>query len=108
MEEEELEEIRKRKLQQLQEKLREQQQEQAEVQRQILALENFVKQKFTKDALARFGNLKTGHPELAIQVLVVLGEAVKSGKVDVIDDELLKAVLQEMQAGKKETRIIRK
>ncbi|MBW2995207.1 DNA-binding protein [Candidatus Woesearchaeota archaeon] len=99
----ELEEIRQRKLEQLQRE----QQEQAQIQQQILALENFVKQKFTKDALARFGNLKTGHPELAIQILVVLSEAIKAGKVNVVDDELLKSILKEMQS-KKQTRIIRK
>jgi len=100
----ELEEIRQRKLEELQK----QQQEQAQIEQQILALENFVKPKLTKQALVRFGNLKTGQPQLAISVLVVLSQLIKTGKVNNVDDELLKSILHELQPKKKETKIIRK
>jgi len=107
MEDAELEEIRKRKLEQMQEQVQAKQQEQIQIQQQIQALENFVKTRLTKEALIRYGNLKAGHPQLAIQILVVLSEAIKSGKVNMVDDDLLKSILKEMQP-KKETKIIRK
>jgi programmed cell death protein 5 len=108
MGDEELEQIRQKKLAELQEQLQEQQQEQLRIQQQITQLENFVKQRLTKEALARFGNLKAAHPEFAVQVLVVLSQLIRAGKAESINDEMLKSVLQELQAEKHSTRIIRK
>ena len=72
----ELNEIRKRKLEELmqlqQEKLQQQAQEQTQIQQQIEQMENTVKQFLTKEALTRYGNLKTAHQEKALQLLVVL------------------------------------
>jgi len=101
---EEIDEIRQRKLEMLQQ----QKQEHARAEQQILALENIVKPRFTKEALTRFGNLKTGQPEIAMQLLVILGQLIQAGKVAVVDDDLLVNILKEIQPKKKEIKIIRK
>ena len=57
----------------------------------VKRLEIIVKQFLTKDALVRYGNLKAEHPEKAVQILVILGQAAQSGKLkEKIDDEKLK------------------
>ncbi len=101
---EEIDEIRQRKLEMLQQ----QKQEHARAEQRILALENIVKPRFTKEALTRFGNLKTGQPEIAMQLLVILGQLIQAGKIAVVDDDLLVNILKEIQPKKKEIKIIRK
>jgi programmed cell death protein 5 len=105
---EELEEIKKRKLEQLQQQLKDQQEEQQKIQQELAVLENFIKPRLSKEALVRFGNLKAGQPKLAIQVLVVLSQLIKAGKLSNVDDDTLKEILQEILPKKRETKIIRK
>ncbi|MBI2653234.1 hypothetical protein HYX02_00335 [Candidatus Woesearchaeota archaeon] len=107
-----LDEIRKKKLEELmrlqQEKLQQQAQEQAQIQQQIEAMENIVRQFFTKEALARYGNLKVAHREKALQLLVVLFQAIQKGQVQgKIDDSTLKKLLGQMTPRKKEIKIKR-
>src|SRR3989338_8043522 len=107
-----LDEVRKRKLEELmrlqQEKLQQQAQEQAQVQQQIEAMENIVRQFLTKDALARYGNLKAAHKEKSLQLLVVLFQAIQKGQVQGrIEDDLLKKILQQMTPEKKDFKISR-
>lgn len=104
----EIEAIKKRKLEQLQMQVQKQQQEQAQVEQQIIALENMVKPRLTREALARFGNLKTGQPEIALKVLVVLGQLIQAGKISTVDDYLLVEILKEIAPRKNEIKIIRK
>ena len=69
--------------------------EEAAVQQQVEALEEIVKARLSRDALLRYGNLKTGHPEKALQLLVVLGRAINSGQIkEAISDEQLKSLLK--------------
>ena len=103
----ELEELKKKKLQELQQKqqesLQNQAQEQAQLQQQIEQLEAAVKQFFTKEALQRYGNLKAAHPEKAVQVLVVLGQLMQSGKItSKITDDQLKELLKQIEPKKKD------
>ena len=58
-----------------QEKLQNQSNEQAQMQQQIAQIEEVVKRVLTKEALARYGNLKTAHQEKAVQLLLVLSNA---------------------------------
>jgi len=104
----ELEEIKKRKLEELQKRQGAQLEEQAQVQKQIEQLETIVKQIFTKEALSRYGNLKAAHPEKAVQLLVVLGQAIQSGQITQIDDNKLKEILKKLTPEKKEFKIKRK
>ena len=107
-----LEEVRRKKLEQLmqlqQEKLQQQTHEQAQVQQQIEQVENVVKQFFTKDALIRYGNLKTAHQEKALQLLFVLFQAIQKNQIQShIEDTILIKVLQQLTPKKKEIRIKR-
>jgi len=109
----ELEELRKKKLEELKqqqaEALQQQGQEESQMQQQIAQLEIIVKQFLTKDALVRYGNLKAAHPEKAVQLLVILGQAAQSGQLkEKIDDEKLKELLKRLTPEKKDFKIKRK
>jgi len=102
-----IEELKRKRLEELQ---RQQQfdSEEEEIQQQIAQLELLVKKVLTKKALQRYGNLKTAHPELAIQLLVLLGQAVQSGQIKTVDDEALKNLLMRLQPKKHKFKMIRK
>ena len=107
-----LDEVRKRKLEELmrlqQEKLQQQAQEQSQLQQQIGQIESTVRQFFTKEALARYGNLKAAHQEKALQLLLVLFQAIQKGQVQgKIEDSLLKKILEQLTPKKKEIKIKR-
>ncbi len=92
----ELEELKRKKLEQLKRQQEDQQEEQAQLEGQLQQLESMVKQLFTKDALLRYGNIKAAHPEKATQLVVVLGQLMQSGKVKKINDEQLKQILKQL------------
>jgi len=106
-----LEELKKKKLRELQQKQQQafqnQQQEQQQLQQQIEQLEAVVKQTFTKEALERYGNIKAAHPEKAVQILVVLGQLMQQGKIQQIDDQQLKQILEQLTPEKKDFKIKR-
>ena len=107
-----LDEIRKKKLEELmqmqQDKLQQQSQEHAQIQQQIEQMEEIVKQFFTKDALARYGNLKTVHHEKALQLIMILFQAIQKNQIQgKIDDSTLKKVLEQLTPKKKEIKIHR-
>lgn len=107
-----LDEIRKTKLENMmnlqQEKIQQQSQEQAQIQQQIEQMESIVKQFLTKDALIRYGNLKAAHKEKALQLLVVLFQAIQKGQIKgKIDDSLLKKILEQLMPKKRDIRIKR-
>jgi len=108
----ELEALKKKKLEELQRQqsaaMQEQVNEEAQVKQQIEQLEMMVKQVFTKEALIRYGNVKAAYPEKAVHVLVVLGQLLQQGKVKHIDDEQLKGLLQQLTPEKKDFKIKRK
>src|SRR3989338_568883 len=101
----ELEEIRKRKLAELRatqlEKIQQQAQEEEQLQQQIQQLEIIVKQALTKEALQRYGNLKAAFPDRAVQLLVVLAQAIQSGQITKIDDNTLKELLKRLTPKKR-------
>ena len=107
-----LDEIKKRKLEELmqmqQEKLQQQSQEHAQIQQQIEQMEDIARQFMTKEALARYGNLKTAHHEKALQLLIILFQAIQKGQIQSkIDDSTLKKVLEQLTPKKKEIKIKR-
>jgi len=107
-----LQEIKKKKLEELmrlqQEKMQHQSHEQAQIQQQIEQMEEIVRQFMTKDALARYGNLKTAHQEKALQLLVIMFQAIQKGQIQSqIDDSTLKKVLEQLTPKKKEIKIKR-
>ena len=81
--------------------------EQQELQQKVEQLEAVVKQLFTKEEKERFSNIKTAHPEKALQVLMIIGQAMQKGDIGRIDDDKLKSVLMQMNQ-KREIKITRK
>ena len=83
-------------------------QRQLHLRQQVEALERVVRQHLSREAMARYGNLKAAHPDKAMQVLGVLAQAVQSGHIkEQLSDEDLKMVLRRLQEPKKEFRIKR-
>ena len=108
-EDKELEELRKRKLMELQA----QQDQMAAVQEQTAAIEaqrqNVLRQVLTPGARERLGRVKTAHPELAAEVerqLILMATAGRLAQQ--VDDETLKQVLAKMMPKKREIKIKRK
>ena len=105
----ELEDIKKRKLKELMGQQEDQFAEQQQAQQQIMQLENAVKQFLTKEALERFGNLKTAHGEKALNLLAVLGQMIQNGQIkEKITDSELKEILRQLEPKKKDFNIKRK
>jgi programmed cell death protein 5 len=108
----ELEELKKKRLLELQksqqEEIARQNEENQKVQDQVEQLEAAVKRFMTKEAIQRYGNLKVAHSEKAVQLLVILGQALQQGQITKkITDLQLKNILKQMQQGKKEFNIKR-
>ena len=99
-----LDEIRKRKLAELMGQPQQQQDEQ-QFRQQVQQLETLVKQRMTKEAVQRYGNIKLANPDKAVQLLAILGQFIQSGGIEMIDDELLKKILMKMQEPKKDFNI---
>ena len=102
-----IEELKRKKLEELQG----QQQfdsEEAQMQQQIAQLELLVKKVLTKKALERYGNLKTAHPELAVQLIVLLSQAIQNNQIKTVDDDALKNLLMRLQPKKHKFSMIRK
>ena len=71
-------------------------------------MENAVKQLLAKEALARYGNLKAAHQEKALQLLLILFQAIQKGQIrSKIDDETLKKILGQLTPKQKEFKIKR-
>ncbi len=103
-----IEELKRKKLEELQGQQQEIDPEKAQIQQQIAQLELLVKKVLTKRALERYGNIKTAHPDIAVQLLVLLGQAVQSDQIKTVDDEALKNLLMRLQPKKHKFKIIRK
>jgi len=107
----ELEEIKKRKLEDLKksqlEQFQQQSQEEEQMKQQIAQLEMVVKQALTKEALERYGNLKAAFPDRAVQLVVILAQALQSGQIKNIDDNTLKEILKKIGPEKKDIKIKR-
>ncbi len=107
-----VDELKKLRMAQLQEQMQRQYEQQmteeAALEGQVNALENMVKAKMTKDALSRYGNVKTVHPEKAVQLLIVLGQLIQAGRIDTINDEQLKDILMKLTPPKHDFKIKRR
>jgi len=109
MEDAELEELRRRKLAELQrqrdqQSFAEEQSKQVEAQRQAL-----LRQILTPEARERLGTVKMAYPEVARVVEDQLIMLVQSGRIDQqIDDATLKQILRRVAPKKREITIERK
>ena len=106
--EEEIEELRRRRLLELRRRLSEEQQriqmqEQIEVQKQAL-----LRRILTPDARRRLTNLKMVKPEFAEQLELQLIQLAQQGKINIpVTDEQLKEILARIQSGRREFKIRR-
>ena len=104
----ELEELRKKKLSEMQQAqmsggLKEQQNKFQEAQLQKQQIEHAAKSKLTKAALERFGNIKTADPEFADQIALLL---LATERQQITDPEL-KRLLMIIKSRKKKINIKR-
>lgn len=108
MSEEEIEELRKRRLLELQRRLAQEQQriqmqQQIEVQKQA-ALRKIL----TPEARQRLTNLKIVKPEFAEQLELQLIQLAQQGRVDIpVTDKQLKDILMRLQSHRREIKIRR-
>jgi len=108
MSEDELEELRRRKLLALQQKMGEEQrqvqmEQQLELQKQAL-----LRKILTPEARQRLTNLKMVKPEFTDQIELQLIQLAQQGKLRIpITDQQLKQILIQLQAQKRETKIRR-
>lgn len=108
MAEDELEELRKRKLLALQQRLAEEQQQaqmeqQMEQQKQVL-----LRKILTPEARQRLTNLKMVRPDFTNQLELQLIQLAQQGKLPIpLADEQLKQILVQLQTQKRETKIRR-
>lgn len=100
-----LDELRARKIGQLkqaqqnaQASYQSQANEETEMASRLQQLENAVKQIFAKEALQRYSNLKIAHPEKALNLLMILGNALHTKQMDparkITDDELKNLIIR--------------
>ena len=103
-----MEQLRKRKLLELQRRIAEEQQraqvqEQIEVQKQAL-----LRRVLTPDARRRLTNLKMVKPEFAQQLELQLIQLAQQGRMSIpVTDEQLKDILVKLQSGRREFKIRR-
>ena len=108
MSEEELEELRKRRLLEMQRRFA-QEQEQIQVQQQLEVQKQAVLRRvLTADARQRLTNLKMVKPEFAKQLELQLIQLAQQGKTSIpMTDEQLKEILVRLQSRRREIKIRR-
>lgn len=105
---EELEELRRRRIRELQQRDSQEQRE-AEAQEQMeRAKQTLLRRVLAPEARQRLANLKMVKPEFASQLELQLIQVAQSGRIDLpIDDAKLKEMLRKLQSDKKEIQIRR-
>lgn len=108
MAEDELEELRKRKLLALQQKIAEEQR-QAQMEQQLeLQKQALLRKVLTPEARQRLTNLKMVRPEFTEQLELQLIQLAQQGKLPIpLTDTQLKQILIQLQTQKRETKIRR-
>lgn len=108
MSDEEMEELRKRRLLELRRRLAEEQQ-QVQMQQQIEVQKQAVLRRIlTSDARRRLNNLKMVKQEFASQLELQLIQLAQQGRVNIpITDEQLKEILMKLQSRRREPKIRR-
>ena len=107
-EDRELEEIRRRKMLELQQRLAEEQrkiqmQQQIEMQKQAI-----LRRILTPEARQRLTNIKLVKPEFASQLELQLIQLAQAGRLNIpVTDEQLKIILKNLQGSKRDIRIRR-
>jgi programmed cell death protein 5 len=108
-EEEEIEELRRRRMLELQQRLA-QEQQRAQVQQQVeMQKQAILRRILTPEARRRLNNLKIVKPEFANQLELQLIQLAQAGRVQTpITDEQLKEILIRLQAQRRDIKITRR
>ena len=107
MRDKELEEIRKRKLLELQRQLYEAEREEIARQQYEMQKDAILRQLLTADARSRLTNLKMVKPELAEQIELQLINLAQAGRIrSPLTDDQLKALLKKLVGKRREPKII--
>lgn len=108
VDEEELEEIRRRRLIELQQRMTLEHQETQAKQRLEQQKATLLRRILTPEARQRLTNLRMVRPEFAAQLELQLIEVAQQGKVNLpITDEQLREMLRRLQSSRREIRIRR-
>jgi programmed cell death protein 5 len=107
-EDDELEELRRRRALELQKSLG-QDQQQVDAEKKLEAQKQLLMRRIlTQEARQRLANLKMVKPEFASQLELQLIQIAQQGRIELpIGDEQLKEILQKLQSGRKEITIRR-
>jgi len=107
-EDDELEELRRRRALELQQKMT-QEQQQAEAEKKFESQKQALMRRIlTQEARQRLTNLRMVKPEFASQLELQLIQIAQQGKISIpIGDEQLKEILQRLQSDRKEIKIRR-
>tara|TARA_Y100000310_G_C20250359_1_gene608812 strand:+ start:214 stop:474 length:261 start_codon:yes stop_codon:yes gene_type:complete len=85
------------------------QEKQEEEQRIQAEIESNAKNYLDKDALLRWGNLKSAFPEKSLQVAAVINQLVQQNQINKkLNDEEFKEILKSLSPKKKDITITRK
>jgi programmed cell death protein 5 len=107
-EDEELEELRRRRALELQQKTAQEQQQSEAEKRLEVQKQALMRRILTQEARQRLTNLKMVRPEFALQLELQLIQIAQQGKIELpIDDEQFKEILQRLQSDRKEIKIRR-
>lgn len=108
MSEEEIEELRRRRLLELQKRLAQEQQQVQMQQRIEMEKQAILRRILTADARQRLNNLKMVKPEFASQLELQLIQLAQQGRIEPpITDQQLKEILIRLQSGRRDIRIRR-
>ncbi len=82
--------------------------EKAQLKEQMELLEVEMKNYLSKEALSRYGNLKSAYPEKALQVVVLMSQIIQSGHLNQrINDLDFKRLLTELDKNKKDFKFVK-
>ncbi|MBI4159007.1 hypothetical protein HY500_01980 [Candidatus Woesearchaeota archaeon] len=103
-----IDEIKRKKLEEIQQKYAQGFTEEEALKNQISQIESLAKQLLDKEALSRFGNIKAAHPEKAIQIASVIIQLARADRIkEKLTDRQFKEILTLLQE-KKDFKITRK
>jgi programmed cell death protein 5 len=108
-EDKEMEEIRRRKMLELQRRLAQEQQSMQVQQQMELQKQAILRRILTPKARQRLTNLKMVKPEFANQLELQLIQLAQQGRVEIpISDEMLKQILIRLQSNRRDIKITRR
>lgn len=108
----ELEEIKKRRLAQLQDQINKENyrrsQDDQQLAEQLRQLEATVKPRMSKEAVERYGSLRVAHPEKAVHSLLVIVQLIQKSPNLGVSDQMYKDILMRLETKKQNIIITRK